>query len=90
VLAATHVSVAADVARGSLVQLPVSGLPALYSEMGIVTLRGRTPSPMAELIVRRIPALIKGKPDEPRPAAPGLSASRAGARRTGSPAGRRG
>jgi DNA-binding transcriptional LysR family regulator len=89
VLAATHVSVAADVAQGTLVQLPVMGLPTLYSEMGIVTLRGRTPSPMAELIVRRIPSLIGGEADGPRPAEPGLSA-RAGSRRTGSPAGRRG
>ena len=90
VLAATHVSVATDVARGTLLQLAVTGLPTLYSEMGIVTLRGRTPSPMAELIVRRIPALIGGKADGPRPAEPGLSALRAGPRRTGSPAGRRG
>lgn len=61
VLAATHVSVAAEVARGSLTPVSVSGLPPLHTEMGIVTLQGRTPSPMAAMIVRRLPGLIGGK-----------------------------
>jgi hypothetical protein len=47
-------------ASASLLGLAVPGLPPLYAEMGIVTLRGRTPSPMADLIVRRIPMLAAG------------------------------
>ena len=56
VLAAPHRAVEEEVAAGSLRPLAVSGLPALYSDMGVVTLRGRTPSPMADLIIRRLPA----------------------------------
>jgi DNA-binding transcriptional LysR family regulator len=56
VLAVTHVSVAREVAAGRLHPLNVTGLPSVSSEMGIATLRGRTPSPMAELIISRLPA----------------------------------
>jgi len=56
VLAAPHIAVAADVAAGRLHPLKVTGLPSLSSETGVVTLRGRTPSPMAELIISRLPA----------------------------------
>ncbi len=55
VLAAPDASVAALVEQGVLVHLPLAGLPPLFSEMGVVTLRGRTPSPMAEVIVARMP-----------------------------------
>ena len=54
VLAATHASVAQEVASGRLHLLKVTGLPAIATEMGLVTLRGRTPSPMAELIIGRL------------------------------------
>ena len=47
VLGATHVSVQAEVRAGRLLPLSVSGLPPLYSEMGVVSLRNRSPSPMA-------------------------------------------
>jgi DNA-binding transcriptional LysR family regulator len=57
VLGAPHVSVQGDVRSGALVKLPVAGLPPLYSMMGIVTLRGRTPSPMAETILHRLHTL---------------------------------
>ena len=56
VLAAPHASVKADVAAGTLRQLRVTGLPDQSSDTGIVTLRGRTPSPMASLIIGRLPA----------------------------------
>jgi DNA-binding transcriptional LysR family regulator len=56
VLAAPHAAVDAEVAAGTLVALSVAGLPALFSEMGVVTLIGRTPSPMAELIIGRLPS----------------------------------
>jgi DNA-binding transcriptional LysR family regulator len=55
VLAAPHASVSDECAAGELVPLRVTGMPALSSEMGIVTLRGRTPSPMASLIIDRLP-----------------------------------
>ena len=57
VLAAPHAAVAAEVSAGSLRPLTVSGLPPLFSSMGVVTLRGRTPSPMADLIMRRLPSV---------------------------------
>ncbi len=47
VLAATQAAVQADLDAGALVPLRVRGLPALFSEMGVVSLRNRTPSPMA-------------------------------------------
>ncbi|RZL87375.1 MAG: LysR family transcriptional regulator [Variovorax sp.] len=55
VLAATHAAVAQEVAAGKLHPLKVTDLPFLSAETGIATLRGRTPSPMAELIISRLP-----------------------------------
>lgn len=55
VLAAPHAAVAQEVAAGRLQPLKVTGLPSQSSEMGVVTRRGRTPSPMAELIIDRLP-----------------------------------
>ncbi|HET7835292.1 MAG TPA: LysR family transcriptional regulator [Variovorax sp.] len=55
VLAAPHVAVAPEVEAGRLRALDVEGLPPLGSEMGVVTLNGRTPSPMAKLIMGRLP-----------------------------------
>ena len=48
VFAATDVSVRADVESGRLRALNVKDLPVLFSEMGVVSLRNRTPSPMAQ------------------------------------------
>jgi len=62
VLAAPHAAVEAEVAAGTLHPLVVAGLPPLYSDMGVVTLRGRTPSPMADLIIRRLPSSAARKP----------------------------
>jgi DNA-binding transcriptional LysR family regulator len=55
VLAAPHASVVDEIAAKTLVPLVVTGLPAVAAQMGVVTLRGRTPSPMAELILGRLP-----------------------------------
>ena len=55
VLAAPHAAVAAELAAGALKAIEVAGLPKMASEMGVVTLRGRTPSPMASLIIQRLP-----------------------------------
>ena len=56
VLAAPHAAVEREVADGALLPLAIVALPPLASSMGIVTLRGRTPSPMADLIIRRLPS----------------------------------
>jgi hypothetical protein len=56
VLAAPHAAVTEQVASSALKRLAVTGLPILGSEMGAVTLRGRTPSPMAALILDRLPS----------------------------------
>jgi DNA-binding transcriptional LysR family regulator len=47
VLAVTDAAARAEVESGSLVPLRVQDLPALFSEMGVVSLRNRSPSPMA-------------------------------------------
>jgi DNA-binding transcriptional LysR family regulator len=56
VLAAPYAAVAAEVSSGSLRPLRVSGLPPMFASIGVVTLPGRTPSPMADLIIRRLPS----------------------------------
>ena len=48
VFASSDAWVRDDVHAGTLVQLEVEDLPEVYSEMGIVTLLNRTPSPMAQ------------------------------------------
>ena len=57
VLAAPHAAVEREMASGSLLALGVEGLEPLFSEMGVVTLRGRTPSPMASAVIERMHAL---------------------------------
>lgn len=56
VLAAPHASVRREAESGALRLLDVAGFPGQTSRTGIVTLRGRTPSPMASLIIGRLPA----------------------------------
>ena len=58
VLAAPHAAAAKEVDAGTLKALAVTGLPPLASAMGAVSLRGRTPSPMAELILGRLPTAV--------------------------------
>ncbi len=57
VLVAPRAAVRAEIEAGELVELP--GLPKDTSQTGIVTLRGRTPSPMASLIIDRLPLLVE-------------------------------
>jgi DNA-binding transcriptional LysR family regulator len=57
VLGAPHAAVLAELQSGALGRLRVTGLPPLFSMMGVVTLRGRTPSPMAAAIIERLRAL---------------------------------
>ncbi|SFM02408.1 LysR family transcriptional regulator [Variovorax sp. OV329] len=56
VLIAAHATVAAEVAAGQLKLLKVGELPKLQAHTGVVMLHGRTPSPMAQLIIGRLPA----------------------------------
>lgn len=57
VLASTHVAVQEEIHNGQLELLRVSDAPPLYSEMGIVSLKGRSHSPMAEFAVNYLAAL---------------------------------
>jgi DNA-binding transcriptional LysR family regulator len=52
VIAASDVAVRDEVSAGSLVRLVVEDLPDVYSEMGIVSLVNRTPSPMAQRAIQ--------------------------------------
>jgi DNA-binding transcriptional LysR family regulator len=54
IVAATDASMRSDVAAGALVQIAVEGVPALHSEMGLVALKQRTPSPMAQRVMARL------------------------------------
>lgn len=51
VLVVVHAAVAEAVAAGRLARLSVAGEPTLFAEMGIVSLRGRSHSPMAEAVI---------------------------------------
>jgi len=57
VLAAPNAAVAGAIASGALREVAVEGLEPIASEMGVVSLRGRTPSPMAETVIARLHAL---------------------------------
>ncbi len=68
VLGATDAAVEVQVASGELVRLDVEGLPALHAGMGIVSLRNRTPSPMAVKAIRcieRVAGEINGERTAP-------------------------
>ena len=54
VLAAPHAAVVDEVAAGRLKRLQVPELPAVAARMGVVSLRGRTLSPMASLVLDRL------------------------------------
>ncbi len=56
VLVTAHAAVAHEVEAGQLLALKVRDLPPMHAEPGVVMLHGRTPSPMAELIISRLPA----------------------------------
>jgi len=56
VLAAPHRAVATEAAARTLRALAVADLPPLASLPGVVTLRGRTPSPMAEHVIAMLPS----------------------------------
>lgn len=59
VLAASHAAVREEAAAELLQALELAGMPPLYAEAGIVTLKGRTPSPMAEYAMDFLTGLAK-------------------------------
>jgi|GraSoiStandDraft_4_1057263.scaffolds.fasta_scaffold94644_2 DNA-binding transcriptional LysR family regulator len=71
VLAAPHAAVQRELDSGSLIALAIEGLEPLFSEMGVVSLRGRTLSPMASAIIARLHALpptsaeVRSRPRRP-------------------------
>jgi DNA-binding transcriptional LysR family regulator len=77
VLAAPNAAVEREIESGALVAVAVEGLEPLYSDMGIVSLRGRTHSPMASAVIARLHAL---PPTGGAAAAPGRGARRKPAR----------
>jgi DNA-binding transcriptional LysR family regulator len=59
VLACTRAAVHAEVSAGCFAPLTMAGLPPLYAETGLVALRGRSHSPMAEYVIGRLTALAE-------------------------------
>ncbi len=57
VLATVHAAVVEEVAAGDLHRLKLPDIPPLYSEMGIVSLRGRSHSPVAHFVIERLHVL---------------------------------
>jgi DNA-binding transcriptional LysR family regulator len=55
VLASPHRALEQEVTSSSLRAVAVADLPPLFSLPGIVTLRGRTPSPMAQHVISSLP-----------------------------------
>ena len=65
VLGVSYAAVQADIDAGALVPLAVEGFPQLFSEMGAVTLRNRSPSPMAKCaidVIMRVAREVNGDP----------------------------
>ena len=54
VLAATEAAVLTEVESGELVQVKVEGMPIVFAVMGVVTLRDRSPSPMAQMVITAV------------------------------------
>jgi DNA-binding transcriptional LysR family regulator len=63
VLAAPDGAVAAEVAKGDLQALSLDGWQPMHSEMGVVSLKGRSFSPSAEFAVAELGALAAGDVD---------------------------
>ena len=59
VLIAPLVAVSAELSAGTLIRLETPGFPLAYSDMGVVVLKGRTPSPMAQHAIGEVSALLQ-------------------------------
>ncbi|MES2126318.1 MAG: LysR family transcriptional regulator [Pseudomonadota bacterium] len=62
ILLATDASVAGALVSGALVALPITDLPPLYAELGIVELAGRSTSPGARLVQEQFGAIAATLP----------------------------
>ena len=60
VVAASAAWLRDDVRAGAAVQLDVTDMPPVYSEMGVVTLVNRTPSPMAQRAIACVQDVARG------------------------------
>ncbi|HTD05509.1 substrate-binding domain-containing protein, partial [Undibacterium sp.] len=56
ILMSTYAAVSAELSKGKLVALELPNQPALFADMGVVTLAGRTLSPAAAWLVDRMQA----------------------------------
>lgn len=59
ILAAIHAAVADEIARGDMSPLLIPDVPAMYSEVGIVSLRGRSHSQIAQFVIQRFQELAE-------------------------------
>lgn len=59
ILAAINAAVADEVRRGDMLPLVIPSFPAMHSEVGIVSLRGRSHSPVAQFVIRRFHELAE-------------------------------
>jgi DNA-binding transcriptional LysR family regulator len=59
VLIAPVTAVAAEMNEGRLVQLEAPGFPPAYSDLGLVMLKGRTPSPTAQHVIEQVTAMLQ-------------------------------
>jgi DNA-binding transcriptional LysR family regulator len=64
VLACADAGARQEVASGRLVRLRVLNLPTLYSDMGVVSLKGRSYSPMAQFAVDFLTQLVQKHAEE--------------------------
>ncbi|GGC63564.1 LysR family transcriptional regulator [Undibacterium terreum] len=68
VLLSTYTAVSAELEAGTLVALEWPGQPALFAEMGVVTLAGRSLSPSAAWLVQRMQAYAEQLSEQFAPA----------------------
>jgi DNA-binding transcriptional LysR family regulator len=73
VIGSSRMAVQADRRTGRLLPLSIKGLPALFSDMGIVSLRKRSPSPTARLamqLIAEVAAQVNTEPTAPATPSP--------------------
>ncbi len=59
ILAAINAAVADEIQRGLMLPLVIAGIPNMHSEVGIVSLRGRSHSPVAQFVIGRLKELAE-------------------------------
>ena len=82
VVAASIDAVVEEIANGSLLLLPVTGIPDQFSEMGVVSLKGRSHSPTAEFAINFLRLLVAPMAQQaPAPTKGPRTAAKAGSKR---------